>query len=78
MEESAMASRSEKTTLQRAQEEIQDLLMDLQAGTLDRITLEAGLKKLQERLKAIGIHQHHLGEHESDDNPGTGKGPNPK
>jgi hypothetical protein len=68
-----MASKSEKNTLQRAQEELQDLLMDLQAGTLDRITLEAGLKKLQERMKAIGIHQHHLGDHDPDDDSDKGR-----
>jgi signal transduction histidine kinase len=53
-----MVSKSQRATLQRAQEEVQDLLLDLQAGTLDRITLEAGLRKVQERLKAMDIHIH--------------------
>lgn len=52
------SSKSQRATLQRAQEEIQDLLLDLQAGTLDKITLECGLKAVQERLKALGIHEH--------------------
>jgi hypothetical protein len=69
-----MASKSLRATLQRAQEEIQDLLLDLQAGTLDRITLEAGLKQVQERLKALGVHQFRA-DVESSDEPGAGGGP---
>jgi hypothetical protein len=71
-----MASKSQKSTLQRAQDEIEELLLDLQAGTLDRITLEAGLNKVQERLKAMAIHGHHF-EPEStpDKDPGAGRGP---
>ena len=72
-----MASKSQRSTLQRAQEEIQDLLLDLRAGTLDRITLEAGLKQVQDRLKAMEIHGH-FPEPDSDQNPGAGPGPNPK
>lgn len=72
-----MASKSQRSTLQRAQEEIQDLLLDLRAGTLDRITLEAGLKQVQDRLKAMEIHGH-IPEPESDPDPGAGRGPNPK
>jgi hypothetical protein len=72
-----MASKSQRSTLQRAQEEIQDLLLDLQAGTLDRITLEAGLKQVQDRRKAMEIHGP-IPEPESDPDPGAGRGPNPK
>jgi hypothetical protein len=74
-----MVSKSLRTTLQRAQEEIQDLLLDLQAGTLDRITLEAGLKKVQERLKAMDIHGH-APEPDSthDRDPSAGGGPDRK
>jgi hypothetical protein len=68
-----MTSKSLRSTLARAQEEIQDLLLDLQAGTLDRITLEAGLKQVQERLKALGVHQHKA-DIESDDEPEPGGG----
>ena len=53
-----MTSKSLRVTLARAQEEIQDLLLDLQSGTLDRITLETGLKQVQARLSALGVHQH--------------------
>ena len=70
-----MASKSQRSTLQRAQEEIQDLLLDLQAGTLDRITLEAGLKKVQERLKALDIHGHRA---EPDSEEDSGRGPHSK
>ena len=74
-----MASKSQKSTLQRAQDEIQDLLLDLQAGTLDRITLEAGLNKVQERLKAMAIHGHHFEpEANQDKDPGAGRGPTRK
>jgi hypothetical protein len=72
-----MASKSLRSTLARAQEEIQDLLLDLQAGTLDRITLECGLKQLQERLKALGVHQHKA-DIESDDDSDSGDGRKPK
>ncbi|MEA3182902.1 MAG: hypothetical protein QOI59_6425 [Gammaproteobacteria bacterium] len=71
-----MTSKSQRSTLARAQEEIQDLLLDLQSGTLDRITLEAGLKQLQERLKALGVHQHKA-DIESDD-ADSGEGHEPK
>ena len=74
-----MASKSQRSTLQRAQEEIQDLLLDLRAGTLDRITLEAGLKQVQDRLKAMEIHGYWAEpEPDSDQDPGAGRGPNPK
>lgn len=74
-----MASKSQRSTLQRAREEIQDLLLDLQAGTLDRITLEAGLKKVQERLKAMEIHGHiDAPDSNQDPDPGAGRGPNLK
>jgi hypothetical protein len=72
-----MTSKSLRSTLARAQEEIQDLLLDLQAGTLDRITLEAGLKQVQERLKALGVHQHKA-DIESDGDPDSGGGHKPK
>jgi hypothetical protein len=72
-----MASKSQRSTLQRAQEEIQDLLLDLQSGTLDRITLEAGLKQVQDRLKALEIHGH-VPEPDSDQDPGAGRGPSLK
>jgi hypothetical protein len=72
-----MASKSQRSTLQRALEEIQDLLLDLQSGTLDRITLEAGLKQVQERLKAMEIHGHRA-EPDSDPDPGAGRGPDQK
>jgi hypothetical protein len=62
-----MTSKSLRVTLARAQEEIQDLLLDLQSGTLDRITLEAGLKQVQERLKALGVHQHQSDSDTGDD-----------
>jgi hypothetical protein len=70
-----MTSKSQRSTLARAQEEIQDLLLDLQAGTLDRITLEGGLKQLQERLKALGVHQHKADIESDDADPGEGHGP---
>jgi signal transduction histidine kinase len=70
-----MVSKSQRATLQRAQEEVQDLLLDLQAGTLDRITLEAGLRKVQERLKAIDIHTHSPdADSNHDRDPGAGGG----
>jgi hypothetical protein len=69
-----MVSKTQKSTLQRAQEEIQDLLLDLQAGTLDRITLESGLKNVQERLKALDVHWHSP-EPDQDRDPGSGRGP---
>jgi hypothetical protein len=72
-----MTSKSLRSTLARAQEEIQDLLLDLQAGTLDRITLESGLKQVQERLKALGVHQHNS-DIDSDDDPDSGGGHKPK
>lgn len=52
------SSKSLKTTLLKASEEIRILLADLKAGTLDRIALEAGLKEVQERLKVMDIHIH--------------------
>jgi hypothetical protein len=71
-----MTSKSLRDTLARVQEEIQDLLLDLQSGTLDRITLEAGLKQVQERLKALGVHQHKADiETDDDPDPGSGHGP---
>jgi hypothetical protein len=70
-----MTSKSQRSTLARAQEEIQDLLLDLQSGTLDRITLEAGLKQLQERLKALGVHQHKADIESDDADPGEGHEP---
>jgi hypothetical protein len=70
-----MTSKSQRSTLARAQEEIQDLLLDLQAGTLDRITLEGGLKQLQERLKALGVHQHKADIESDDADPGEGHEP---
>jgi hypothetical protein len=76
-----MASKSQRSTLHRAQEEIQDLLLDLQSGTLDRITLEAGLKQVQERLKAMEIHGYWAEpepEPNPDQDPGAGRGPNLK
>ena len=73
-----MTSKSLRTTLARAQEEIQDLLLDLQSGTLDRITLEAGLKQVQERLKALGVHQHKADIESDDDDPDSGHGHKPK
>jgi hypothetical protein len=69
-----MTSKSLRATLSRAQEEIQDLLLDLQSGTLDRITLEAGLKQVQERLKALSVHQHRL-DVGTDDDPDPHKPP---
>jgi hypothetical protein len=71
-----MTSKSLRVTLARAKEEIQDLLLDLQSGTLDRITLEAGLKQVQERLKALGVHQHHF-EPPPDDGSDQGPGHKP-
>ncbi|HEY2400397.1 MAG TPA: hypothetical protein VGI23_08575 [Steroidobacteraceae bacterium] len=68
-----MTSKSLRVTLARAQEEIQDLLLDLQTGTLDRITLEAGLQQLQARLSALGVHQHNAEtdpDDDSDSSPG--------
>ena len=62
-----MTSKSLRVTLARAQEEIQDLLLDLQSGTLDRITLEAGLKQVQARLSALGVHQHNASTDPDDD-----------
>ena len=74
-----MASKPRKSTLQRAQDEVQELLMELEAGTLDRITLEAGLCKVQERLKAMAIHGFHLEpEPQQDDDPGAGRRPRRK
>jgi hypothetical protein len=70
-----MTSKSQRSTLARAQEEIQDLLLDLQAGTLDRITLEGGLKQLQERLKALGVHQHKADIESDDADPDEGHEP---
>jgi signal transduction histidine kinase len=72
-------SKSQTATLQRAQEEIQDLLLDLHAGTLDRIALEAGLKSVQERLKAMSIHDHRPDPDASHDrDPAPGRGPDRK
>jgi len=70
-----MTSKSQRSTLARAQEEIQDLLLDLQAGTLDRIALEAGLKQVQERLKALGVHQHKADIESDDEDAGEGHKP---
>ena len=55
-----MASKPRKSTLQRAQDEIQALLAELQAGTVDRVTLEAGLNKVRERLEVMSIHGFHF------------------
>ena len=55
-----MAAKPRKSTLQRAQDEIQELLSELQAGTIDRVTLEAGLCKVQERLEVMSIHGFHF------------------
>src|ERR1700744_1913131 len=74
-QESCMTSRSLPPTLARAQDEIDDLLLGVQTGTIDRITLEAGLKQVQARLKALGVHQHHA-DRDADDPPGDG--PKPK
>ena len=49
-------SNSLKATLEKAQEEIRELLISLHDGTLDRITLEAELKEVQERLKVMTVH----------------------
>jgi signal transduction histidine kinase len=73
-----MTSKSLRATLARAQEEIQDLLLDLQSGTLDQITLEAGLKQVQERLKALGVHQHKADIESDDDDPDSGNGHKPR
>jgi hypothetical protein len=40
--------------------------------------LEAGLKKVQERLKALDIHGHFADEPDSDQAPGAGRGSNLK
>jgi hypothetical protein len=61
-----------KATLVRAQEEVQDLLLDLQAGTLDRIALETGLKEVQARLKAMDTHVYRP---DGDDDGGPESGP---
>ena len=55
-----MAAKPRKSTLQRARDEIQELLSELQAGTIDRVTLEAGLCKVQERLEVMAIHGFHF------------------
>ena len=74
-----MASKPRKSTLQRAQDEIQELLLELEAGTLDRITLEAGLCKVQERLKAMAIHGFHFEpEAKPDDDSGADRRPRRK
>ena len=71
-----MTSKSLRATLARAQVEIQDLLLDLQSGTLDRITLEAGRKQVQARLSALGVHQHNAETDPDDDSdPGPGHKP---
>jgi hypothetical protein len=74
-----MAAKPRKSTLQRAQDEIQELLLELEAGTLDRITLEAGLNKVQERLKAMAIHGFWFEpETKPGDDPGTDRRPRRK
>ena len=74
-----MAAKPRKSTLQRAQDEIQELLLELEAGTLDRITLEAGLNKVQERLKTMAIHGFWFEpESKQDDEPGAGRRPRRK
>jgi hypothetical protein len=74
-----MAAKPRKSTLQRAQDEIQELLLELEAGTLDRITLEAGLNKVRERLKAMAIHGFWFDpENKPDDDPGTDRRPRRK
>lgn len=74
-----MASKPRKSTLQRAQDEIQELLLELEAGTLDRITLEAGLTKVQERLKAMAIHGFWFEpEPQQDEEPGRNRRPRRK
>jgi signal transduction histidine kinase len=74
-----MASKPRKSTLQRAQDEVQELLLELEAGTLDRITLEAGLNKVQERLKAMAIHGFWFEpESKQDDDPAPNRRPRRK
>jgi hypothetical protein len=74
-----MAAKPRKSTLQRAQDEIQELLLELEAGTLDRITLEAGLNQVQERLKAMAIHGFWFEpESKQDDDPGPNRRPRRK
>ena len=72
-----MAAKPRKSTLQRAQDEIQELLAELQAGTIDRVTLEAGLSKVQERLEVMSIHGFHF-EPQPGKKSGAARGPRRK
>jgi hypothetical protein len=66
-----MTSLSLRSTLARAREEIHSPLLNPQTGSLDKITLEAGLEPVQERLRAMGVHQH-TAFIESDDDANSG------
>jgi hypothetical protein len=45
---------------ERARAELKELIAEEKAGTLNRIELETGLKKLKSRLKELALHEHKL------------------
>ncbi len=47
---------SRKNTLDKAREEVRELLMKEHDGTLDKKQLESGLKEVQRYLDAMYIH----------------------
>jgi septal ring factor EnvC (AmiA/AmiB activator) len=51
-------SKALRTMLKKVEAEINDLLVELKAGTLDRKKLKSGLKDVQRRMKEMDIHNH--------------------
>jgi len=51
--------------VKKAQEEVGDLQGTLEAGKLDRIKLESGIKEMKKHLEVMMIHTHKI-------DPGTG------
>jgi hypothetical protein len=58
-----------KSTVRKAEKEVDELLSGVQGGTIDRNRLESGLKEVREQLKTMEIHAYSLGpdDHDADD-----------
>jgi hypothetical protein len=58
MFESGNAGTRRKSVLEKAQEEVGELLKQEQAGTLSREELQAGLKEIQKHLEVMDVFIH--------------------
>jgi signal transduction histidine kinase len=48
--------RKTKTALRKAEKEVRKLLKELRKGTLDRMNLESGLKKIRRHVRNVPPH----------------------